>query len=155
MSKTKKTSKTKKKNKAANGSNVRVHYTGTLNDGTVFDTSRDREDTLDFELGAKNLIPEFEAAIVGMKAGETKEFKIESVNAYGPPNPDAIVKVPKSAFPEGFEFVIGNPVLGQSQTGQPLHAVILAEEEGEIVLDHNHPLAGKDLNFEVELVEIQ
>ena len=155
MSKTKKASKTKKKNKAASGSSVRVHYTGTLNDGTVFDTSRDGESTLDFELGARNLIPEFEAAIIGMTAGETKEFKIDAANAYGPPSADAIVKVPKSAFPEGFEFIIGNPVQGQSQEGQPLHAIILAEEEGEIVLDHNHPLAGKDLNFEVELVEVQ
>ena len=161
MSKTKKTSKTKKASKstkaskATNGNTVRVHYTGTLDDGTVFDSSRQREATLDFELGAQSLIPKFEEAIVGMKTGETKEFRIEAANAYGPPNPDAIVKVPKSAFPEGFSFVLGQPVQGQTQTGEPLRAVILAEEENEIVLDHNHPLAGKDLNFEVELVEIQ
>jgi len=141
--------------KAKNGQNVRVHYKGTLDDGTVFDNSRERDQTLDFELGTGTLISGFQEAIVGMATGETKSFKLTCAEAYGDHNPDAIVKVPKTAFPEDFPFDVGAPVMGQAPTGEPLRATISSIEEDEVLLDHNHPLAGEDLNFEVELVEIQ
>jgi len=141
-------------NKAENGHSVKVHYKGTLDDGTVFDSSHDRGQTLDFELGSGNLVPAFEKGVVGMAAGETKTLKITSADAYGEHNPEAIVKVPKSSFPEGFDFVVGNLVQGENQLGQPIRAIISSVNDEEVLLDHNHPLAGKNLTFEVELVEI-
>ena len=141
-------------NKAENGHNVKVHYKGTLDDGTVFDNSHDRGQTLDFELGSGNLVPAFEKGVVGMAAGETKTLKIASADAYGEHNPEAIVKVPKSSFPEGFDFVVGNLVQGENQLGQPVRATISSVVDEEVLLDHNHPLVGKNLNFEVELLEV-
>jgi len=138
--------------KAKQGQSVKVHYKGTLDDGTEFDNSRSRSQTLDFQLGAGSLLPQFEKEVVGMNVGEVKAFRIDE--AYGPRNPEAIVKVPKAAFPEGFAFSVGDSVQGTTPTGQPLVAKINSIEDEEIELDHNHPLAGKDLNFEVELVEI-
>ena len=141
--------------KAKNGNNVRVHYKGTFEDGTIFDSSHDRGETLDFELGSKSMISGFQDNILGMTVGETKAFKVLSADAYGDPNPEAVVTVPKAAFPEDFEFTVGTPVQGTSPMGQPLRAVISEVEDENVILDHNHPLSGKDLNFEVELVEIQ
>ena len=138
--------------KAENGQSVKVHYKGTLDDGTVFDHSRDRGATLDFELGGGTLLPDFEAAVIGMTVGETKEFSIGE--GYGPRKPEAIVPVPKTAFPEGFAFEVGETVQGLTPEGKPLVATIAAVDEETVELDHNHPLAGKTLNFEVELVEI-
>lgn len=137
---------------ATNGQNVKVHYKGTLDDGTVFDDSRDRGATLDFEIGTKTLLPDFEAAVVGMEVGETKTFTI--TEGYGPHRPEAVVNVPTTAFPENFDFVVGNAVQGTNAQGQMVQATISAFTEEEVTLDHNHPLAGQDLNFEVELVEI-
>ncbi len=144
--------KTKKNKAAENGQNVKVHYKGTLDDGTVFDDSRVREETLDFELGTKSLLPDFEQAVVGMKVGETKSFKI--VEGYGPRHNDAVIKVPTNAFPNGFDFEVGNSVQGTNPQGQLIQAIIASVEDDGVMLDHNHPLAGQDLNFEVELVEI-
>ena len=142
----------KKTSKAKNGQNVKVHYKGTLDDGTVFDNSRERNQTLDFEIGKQQLLPDFENAVVGMKVGETKEFKIQE--GYGPRHAEAVVKVPKSAFPDDFEFVVGGSVQGTNPQGQMIQATVSAVEDDGVLLDHNHPLAGQDLNFEVELVEI-
>ena len=137
---------------ADNGQNVKVHYKGTLDDGTVFDDSRERGATLDFEIGTKTLLPDFEAAVVGMEVGETKTFKI--TEGYGPHRPEAVVNVPTTAFPEGFDFVVGNSVQGTNAQGQMIQATITTVGDEEVTLDHNHPLAGQNLNFEVELVEI-
>jgi|TARA_R110002020_G_scaffold18065_3_gene63768 peptidylprolyl isomerase len=144
-----------KATKATNGHNVRVHYKGTLDDGTVFDDSRVRESTLDFELGTGNLIPGFQEAIVGMKSGQTKTFTVDCESAYGQPDPAAVVKVPKEAFSPEHSFSVGDPVMGTAPDGQSIRAVVASVEEDGLLLDHNHPLAGKDLIFEVELVEIQ
>ncbi len=141
-------------NKAKNGHNVKVHYKGTLDDGTVFGDSHEHDQTLEFKLGSGHWLPAFEEAIVGMSAGETKTLKIASADAYGERDPEAVVKVPKSAFPEGYDFAVGNFVQGQNQLGQPVRATISSVAGGEVSLDHNHPLAGKDLNFEVELLEV-
>ena len=138
--------------KAENGQSVKVHYKGTLEDGTVFDNSRDRGEPLDFELGGGNLLPDFEGAVIGMAVGEVKTFTI--AEGYGAHQPDAVVPVPKEAFPEDFDFTVGQAVGGTSASGQPIRAVITKVSDEQVTLDHNHPLAGKDLNFEVELVEI-
>jgi peptidylprolyl isomerase len=142
-------------NTAAIGNNVKIHYKGTLNDGTEFDNSRNRDETLDFELGSGNMIPGFEKEVIGMKAGQTKEFKITCADAYGDHNPDAIVDVPLTFFPEGSDLSVGSTVHGKNDLGQPLRARILSVGEEDVSLDHNHPLAGQDLNFQVELVEVQ
>ena len=139
--------------KAKNGQSVRVHYKGTLNDGTVFDDSRTRGETLNFDLGENELLPRFEEEVVGMTVGETKEFTIKE--AYGARNPEALMVVPKTAFPENFDFSVGATVAGTNTAGQPMHATISSVEEGQVVLDHNHPLAGSDLTFEVELVDVE
>ena len=141
-------------NKAKNGHSVKVHYKGTLDDGTVFGDSHEHDQTLEFKLGSGHWLPAFEEAIVGMSAGETKTLKIASADAYGEHNPEAIIKVPKSSFPEGFDFIVGNFVQGENQLGQPVRATISSVDNEEVLLDHNHPLAGKNLTFEVELVEI-
>ena len=138
--------------KAKQGQSVRVHYKGTLDDGTEFDNSHARSEPLKFQLGAGAVLPAFEEEVVGMTVGDTKTFRIDE--AYGPHNPEAVVKVPKTAFPEGFDFTVGDSVQGTSATGQPLLAKIQSIDEEGVELDHNHPLAGKDLNFEIELVEI-
>ena len=135
-----------------NGQQVKVHYKGTLDDGTVFDNSRDRGETLDFTVGSQTLLPDFENAVVGMTIGETKEFNIEE--GYGPRQDEAVVKVPVTAFPEGFEFKVGNAVQGKNDQGQVVQAIISSLDDEGVTLDHNHPLAGQNLNFEVELVEI-
>ena len=139
---------------AKNGRNVRVHYKGTLSDGTVFGSSRDRGETLDFELGKPGMIAGFQKEIVGMRTGETKAFSVLCAEAYGQPLAEAIVKVPKDAFHPEMKLEVGETVMGQSPQGQPVRAVISAVEDDGVLLDHNHPLAGKDLNFEVELMEV-
>jgi len=139
--------------KVENGSEVRLHYKGTLDDGTVFDDSLSRDQTLDFKMGAGNMVPGFEEEITGMLVGESRSFRLE--NAYGDPNQAAVVNVPKSAFPKDFEFIVGGRVMGKNTLGKTILATISSVDDDEVVLDHNHPLSGKDLNFEVELVEVK
>ncbi len=142
--------------KVQNGHNVKVHYKGTLSDGTVFDNSYVRGTPLDFEVGSRKLIRGFSDALLGMSKGQTKNVTIPVEMAYGPVNPDAVQPVPRDAFAEEFEFEIGGTVQGNGPGGKFLariHDII--EEEQTIVLDMNHPLAGKELNFEIELLEVQ
>ena len=139
--------------KAESGNNVKVHYKGTLEDGTEFDNSRKREKTMDFKLGSGQLLADFEKEVVGMSVGQTKTFKI--VNAYGDPNPDAVFKVSKSSFPQDFPFEVGRTIGGATEEGKPIRATIRAVEDDGVIMDHNHPLAGEDLNFEVELLEVE
>jgi FKBP-type peptidyl-prolyl cis-trans isomerase 2 len=140
--------------KVTNGNNVSVHYKGTLNDGSEFDNSHTRGQTLDFEVGTANLLSGFNDAVLGMTVGQTKTFTLSAAEAYGDYNPDAITVAPKSAFPPDFNFTVGAQVEGTAPTGQPFLAKIKSLEGEEVTLDVNHPLAGEDLNFEVELVEI-
>ena len=101
------------------------------------------------------MIPGFEKEIIGMKAGQTKKFKIGYAEAYGEHDPGAVVSVPLAYFPDGSDLSVGNTVQGQNEQGQQLRATILSVGKEDVSLDHNHPLAGKDLNFQVELVEVQ
>ena len=134
-----------------NGQNVSVHYRGTLEDGTEFDNSRVRGQTLDFTLGSGNMIEGFNSAIVGMTVGESKTFTLEANQAYGPRNEEAVQNVPRSSFEPGFEFVVGEIIRGQTPDG-PFVAKILSAQDDTITLDFNHPLAGENLTFEVELM---
>ena len=134
------------------GRNVTVHYTGKLNDGTVFDSSRE-VDPISFEVGGGQVIAGFNEAVVGMKVGETKSVHIPCDEAYGQRSDNAVMLVPHSAFPEGFEAEVGTQVQGSGPNGT-FPAVIQGIADEGITLDMNHPLAGQDLNFEIEVVEV-
>lgn len=142
-----------KKTIAKEGRAVQVHYKGTFEDGTVFDSSYDRGETIEFTVGAGEMIPGFDAAVEGMKVGETKTIKIDPENAYGEHNPEGIQTVPKQSFPEDFQFEQGLVIEGNVQ-GQPVRGVINQIEGEVVVVDFNHPMAGKNLNFDIELVEV-
>ena len=136
-----------------NGNTVSVHYTGTLNDGTQFDSSQGR-DPLSFQVGDGQVISGFDNAVVGMVVGESKTFTIAAEEAYGPKNEEAVQEVSKDRFPEGYDAQVGQTVTGQNEIGQNFQALIIAEAEDTVTLDFNHPLAGQDLTFEVELVSV-
>ena len=141
--------------KVVHGNNVRVHYKGTLTDGQEFDNSHNRGQTLDFIVGSESLLKAFNDGVVGMTEGEIKSFTIKAADAYGEYNPDAMQLAPRAAFPEDFELAVGLQVQGTNPMGQSFLAKVAALEDDEVTLDVNHPLAGEDLTFEVELVEIQ
>jgi peptidylprolyl isomerase len=137
----------------SNGDTVKVHYTGKLSDGTVFDSSKDRE-PLEFTLGQGQIIPGFEEAVVGMELGESKVTEISADKAYGPHREEMVVEVDKDQLPEDVDPQVGQRLQAQTENGQTV-PVVVTEVQGETVkLDANHPLAGKDLTFEIELVEV-
>lgn len=136
------------------GDTVKVHYTGTLNDGSEFDSSYKRNEPIEFQAGTGQMIQGFDNAVMEMTVGEKKTINIPAAQAYGEQNPEAMMAVPRTNFPPEFEFVVGEMVQGQTETGQPLQAIILEVMDEEVVLDFNHPLAGQDLNFDIELMEI-
>jgi FKBP-type peptidyl-prolyl cis-trans isomerase 2 len=138
---------------AKTGDTVKVHYTGKLNDGTVFDTSADRS-PLEFKVGEGQLIPDFEKAIVGMSPGETKTVQIPSDKAYGPRREEMVLEVGKTEFPEGLEPRIDQRLQVRHQDGQVFEVTVTAVSEASVKLDANHPLAGKDLTFDIQLAEI-
>ena len=137
--------------KVKNGMNISVHYRGTLDDGTEFDSSYGRGETLDFQVGSGQMIPGFDSGVVGMQVGETKTISIDPADAYGEINPEAVQEVPKDQFPEDIEFVVGATVTGQGPRG-PIMAKILKEGTDTVEMDFNHPLAGQTLTFEIEVV---
>lgn len=139
---------------AKQGDIVRVHYTGRLDDGTVFDTSQGR-DPLEFTIGEGNIIPGFEEAVVGMSPGDLKTERIESDRAYGPHREDQVLQVPREHFPPDLEPAVGLPLQIRHSSGQTMAAFISEVEDDRVTLDANHPLAGQDLTFEIELVEIR
>ena len=138
---------------AKKGDKVKVHYTGKLNDGSIFDSSVERE-PLEFELGAGMMIAGFDAAVHGMKIGDKKTAQIPSDQAYGERNNDMIVSVPKAQLPPDLNPAVGQQLSMQQPSGQAIPVVVTSIDEENIELDANHPLAGKDLTFEIELVEI-
>lgn len=139
--------------KAKDGDTVKVHYTGTLENGEVFDTSKERE-PLEFQLGQGQLIPGFEKAVVGMDEGDSTKVDIPSDEAYGEVRDDLIITVPKDQLPDDVEPKIGMQLQVNQQNGQPIPVRITEIKDEELVLDANHPLAGKDLSFEIELLEV-
>jgi peptidylprolyl isomerase len=138
---------------AKQGDTVKVHYTGKLQDGNVFDSSENRE-PLEFTLGAGNMIPGFEQAVQGMNIGDKKTAEIPSEQAYGEKREDMIISVPRENVPGDIEPEVGQQLAIQQQEGQQVPVTVTEVSEEKVVLDANHPLAGKDLVFEIELVEI-
>ncbi len=133
------------------GDKVRVHYTGTLNDGTVFDSSvQNKRPPLEFEVGAGQMIAGFDKGVIGLAVGETAQLKLPPEEAYGARRDDLLIPVPADRMPRGYTPTVGDKL----QMGP--HPVTVAEikPDGSVVLDANHPLAGKELNFEVTVVEI-
>lgn len=133
---------------------VLVHYTGKLADGTVFDTSVNRE-PLEFEVGTGQVIPGFESAVIGMNEGETKTVTIPQDQAYGERRDDLIVDIARESFPPEPAPQPGMDVQLRTQSGQTIQAVIVGVSDGAIKVDANHPLAGRDLTFELELVSVR
>lgn len=139
--------------KVVKGNNVKVHYTGKLTDETVFDSSRERE-PLEFTVGAGQMIQGFDEAVEGMEIGESKQVTIPADKAYGPKSEEAMVSVNKSQLPEGLEPQVGMQLEASQPDGRK-QLLVIAEVKGEeVVLDGNHPLAGKDLIFDIELMEV-
>jgi len=138
---------------AKNGDKVKVHYKGTLSDGSVFDSSEGKE-PLGFTLGGGQMIPGFEKGVLGMEKGEKKTITILCDEAYGPIAPEAMAEVPKSEFPPDFKPEIGQVLQLSDAQGNILAASVIKIYEDKITIDANHPLAGKDLTFELELAEI-
>ena len=138
---------------AKSGDTVRIHYTGTMDDGTQFDSS-DGRDPLEFSLGGGQVIPGFDSAVDGMAVGENKSVTVQPDQAYGERHEQLVQQVPKSALPEDMEPAIGMQLQSQSPDGQVMNLVITEVADETITVDANHPLAGQALTFAVELVEI-
>ncbi len=136
------------------GQKVAVHYVGTLDDGTEFDSSRGRNTPLEFQVGAGTMIAGFDAAVHGMTIGETKSVRLAPEEAYGPVSEELVQNIAKTLFPPDFEFIVGATVRGTTPEGQPLLAKIesASAEDDFVVLNFNHPMAGQYLNFEIELL---
>ena len=134
------------------GDTVRAHYTGTLEDGTVFDSSRERE-PLEFVLGKGMLIPGFEAAVEGREVGETVTVTIAPEDAYGETDPELLFTVPRAQVPDHIPLTVGVPLQLSNEQGQ-MDVTITEVGADEITLDANHPLAGKTLTFEIEIVSV-
>ncbi|MFC1874551.1 peptidylprolyl isomerase [Chloroflexota bacterium] len=134
------------------GSTVKVHYTGKLDDGTVFDTSVERE-PLEFTLGEGKVIPGFEAAVKSMETGQSKTVTIPPEEAYGQHRSDLLVPIEREHLPKGLEPEVGQRLQMQQASGKMSIVTITDVAEKAITIDANHPLAGKNLTFELELVE--
>ncbi len=135
------------------GDTVKVHYTGTLNDGSQFDSSQGGE-PLEFTLGSGQLISGFDTAVDGMTVGESKTVTIPSEQAYGAHNPEMMQQVPRSAMPSDLELETGMILTASGQDGQSLNFKVVEFDEEKVSVDGNHPLAGQDLTFDLELVSI-
>lgn len=135
------------------GDTVRIHYTGTLNDGTTFDSSEGRA-PLEFTVGTGQIIPGLDKAIPGMSVGEKKVVEVAVDDAYGAHNPDARQAVPRDQIPADIPTEPGTQLQMRSPQGQVMPVVVVEVTDTEVVLDANHPLAGEDLTFAIELVEV-
>ncbi|GIX47455.1 MAG: peptidyl-prolyl cis-trans isomerase [Candidatus Tectimicrobiota bacterium] len=135
------------------GDTVKVHYTGKLIDGTTFDSSLQRE-PLEFTLGQGELIPGFEQAVLGMHVGETKTETVSADQAYGAHRPEMVFEVARQQLPPGLEPYVGQRLQMTQPDGAAIPVLVTEVNEASITLDANHPLAGKDLVFEITLVEI-
>ena len=134
------------------GKTVKVHYKGTLDDGSVFDSSEGR-DPIEFEMGSGALIPGFESAVAEMKIDETRSVTIPSAEAYGDVNEDMVGEIPRTNLPEDIEPEVGMVLSMQSPDGEMPVRVVAVDEEN-LTLDANHPLAGQNLTFELTLIEV-
>ena len=138
---------------AMEGNTVRVHYTGKLDDGTVFDSSVGG-DPLEFTIGQGQMIPGFERGVVGMEEGETRTLIIAADQAYGVHRPDGVFEIDRSEIPTTIPLEVGMQLQATGPGGRPVTMTVAALSDDKITMDANHPLAGKDLTFEIELVGI-
>ncbi|MGB5959896.1 MAG: peptidylprolyl isomerase [Coleofasciculaceae cyanobacterium] len=138
---------------AKSGDTVKIHYTGRLEDGTVFDSSAERE-PLEFKIGGKQVIPGFEQAVLGMALEESKTEKIPMDQAYGPRHEEMVLEVSREQIPPDINPEVGQQLQIQQANGQSVPVVVKEVTDKQITLDANHPLAGEDLTFEIQLVEI-
>jgi len=139
--------------KAKKDDQVKVHYTGTLTNGEVFDSSLQRE-PLAFTVGAGQMIKGFDEAVNGMSVNEKKTVTIPAAEAYGERNDDLLQVVPKTDLPDDMDPKVGQTLVASAPNGQQSQVVVSDVSDDTITVDANHPLAGKDLVFEIELVEI-
>jgi peptidylprolyl isomerase len=135
------------------GDRVKIHYTGTLQDGTVFDSSLQGE-PLQFTLGSGQVIPGFDEGVLGMALGETRTLHIPADQAYGPRHPEMAVQVDRKHLPPDLQPEIGQQLQVNREDGEVMVVLVTDISEQEVTLDANHPLAGHDLTFEVELLEV-
>ena len=137
------------------GKTCRTHYRGTFNDGTQFDSSYDRGEPLEFVCGAGQMIRGFDAAVADMEVGQTVDIHLMPEDAYGMPDPNAVFTIEISQLPGSEDLEIGQQVYLSNQYGQPFPVKVAAKEETTITFDANHEMAGKELNFRIELVEVK
>jgi len=138
---------------AKNGDIVTVHYTGKLEDGTVFDSSVNR-DPVQFTLGEGLLIPGFERAVLGMSPGESKTAEVPADQAYGSHREEMVVEIDRQEFPPDFQPEVGQQLSIPQSDGRMIRLIVTAVSEQKVTLDANHPLAGRDLTFDIQLLEI-
>ena len=136
------------------GKKVRTHYTGTFNDGEVFDSSYERGEPLEFVCGMGMMIPGFDKAVANMDVGEKVQVHLMPEEAYGPSDPNGIMTVPVNAIQRGDELNVGMRVYLQSADGRPFPVRVVARDAETLTFDANHEMAGKELNFAIELVEV-
>ena len=135
------------------GDKVKVHYHGKLTSGETFDSSSGRE-PLEFEVGSGSVIKGFDEGVTGMSVGEKKTIRIPFDEAYGARNPEMVIEMPKENFPKEMELEVGMPLMMSDQEGHQFQVAITEIRENSVMLDANHPLAGQDLVFDLELVDI-
>lgn len=133
------------------GNTVKVHYTGKLEDNQIFDTSNGKQ-PIEFQVGANQVIPGFENAVLGLNVGDKTEVVIEPEQAYGPIREDLVITLPKTQIPADAQP--GAQLQGMGQNGEPFNVIVKEVNEENAVVDANHPLAGKQLTFEIEVVEV-
>ena len=135
------------------GDTVKVHYTGKLEDGTVFDSSAER-DPLEFSLGEGRVIAGFEEAVVGMSPGDSKSASISADRAYGPYRQEMVMVVDRQQIPADLSVNVGQQLQIRQKSGEAIPVIVTDVSESKVTLDANHPLAGRDLTFDIRLVEI-
>ena len=145
--------KTNNMQQVKSGDKIKVHYHGRLTSGETFDSSEGR-DPLEFEVGSGMVIPGFDNGVTGMMVGEKKTINIPFMDAYGPRNPEMVIEMPKDRFPQDMEIEAGMPLVMSDGQGQRFQVTVTEIKETSVMLDANHPLAGQDLVFDLELVEI-
>lgn len=136
------------------GNTIRMHYTGTFSDGAVFDSSEGR-DPLEFQLGAGQIIPGLDRAIAGMTVGEKKQVTVAPADAYGERDDTRIQEVPRAQLPEDLPTEPGTQLAMRTPEGHTMPVTVAAATDDTVTLDANHPLAGRELTFDVEIVEIK
>lgn len=136
------------------GKNVRVHYKGTFNDGTQFDSSYDRGEPLEFVCGSGMMIKGFDKAVADMEVGQVTDIHLTPEEAYGPVDPDAIITIGIAQLPGSEALTVGERVFLRSVAGNPFPVTVTAKDDSTITLDANHEMAGKELNFKIELIEV-